>query len=206
MRLHPVSLLVGCEADHAPFIVGIPERGEDPATDAKVGMTVVRLFDGVFEAERNTSEPGGRHAPIFDRPADAVKRSHELAAGGFTGAVCEPLRLPVKRMWISLTGLRPWRYTARGPNGGIVDTKEEIVRTQLEDLQSEFEAGARTINVIADAMDQMRAALLLKHLDQAALAGTLVRSLSELRESVRQQRETLRELRRSIRERDRPTL
>jgi hypothetical protein len=63
---HPVSLLVGCEADHAPFFIGIPERGEDPATDAEVGMTVVRLFDGVFETERHTSKSCRRHALMFD--------------------------------------------------------------------------------------------------------------------------------------------
>lgn len=82
-----------------------------------------------------------------------------------------------------------------------MDTKEEVVRTQLEDLQSEFEAGARTIDSIADAMNQMRAALLAQHLEQAVLAGTLVRHVRELRKSVRQQRETLRELRRAIRDR-----
>lgn len=84
-----------------------------------------------------------------------------------------------------------------------MDTREEIVRTRLEDLQSEFEAGARTIDSIAKAMDLMRTALLSQHLEQAAVAGTLVRRVSELRKSVRQQRETLRELRRAIRERDR---
>ena len=80
-----------------------------------------------------------------------------------------------------------------------MNNREKIVRTQLEDLQSEFEAGARTIDTIAAAMHEMRSALLSKHLGQAALAGTLVRRISELRKSVRQQRATLRELRRSIR-------
>ena len=80
-----------------------------------------------------------------------------------------------------------------------MNNRERIVRTQLEDLQSEFEAGARTIDTIAEDLHAMRVALLSKHLGQAALAGELVRRIRELRKSVRQQRSTLRELRRAIR-------
>lgn len=84
-----------------------------------------------------------------------------------------------------------------------MNNREKIVRTQLEDLQSEFEAGARTIDTIADTVLEMRTALLSQQLEQAALAGTLVRRVSELRKSVRQQRATLQELRRAIRDGDR---
>jgi Mg2+ and Co2+ transporter CorA len=84
-----------------------------------------------------------------------------------------------------------------------VNNREQIVRTQLEDLQSEFEAGARTIDTIADTVHEMRTALLSQQLEQAALAGTLVRRISELRKSVRQQRATLQQLRRAIRDGDR---
>jgi DNA repair exonuclease SbcCD ATPase subunit len=83
------------------------------------------------------------------------------------------------------------------------DKREEIVRTHLEDLQSEMEAGSRQISTIADAITEMRGRLLARHLEQAEIAGTLVRRVAELRKSVRQQLETLADLRRAIREQKR---
>lgn len=78
---------------------------------------------------------------------------------------------------------------------------DEIIRTHLEDLQSEMEAGARKLSVIADDITAMRKTLLSRQMDQAALAGTLVRRIVDLRRCVRQQRETLAELRRAVRQR-----
>jgi Mg2+ and Co2+ transporter CorA len=81
--------------------------------------------------------------------------------------------------------------------------EEEIVRTQLDDLQSEFEAGARKLNTIADSAAEIRDGLLVRHLEQAHLAGALIRRIRDLQDSVRQQRRTLRELRHAIRDRRR---
>ncbi len=75
------------------------------------------------------------------------------------------------------------------------------VKTYLEDLQSEMEAGARKLDLLADRAAEMREAVLQRHLDQADLAGALVRRVVDLQQSVRQQQERLRELRRAIRER-----
>jgi len=66
------ALLIGREVHHAPFRVWIAERGEDPASEPKVGMAVVRLFDDVLEAERNPPESGWGHAGIMGRRLDAV--------------------------------------------------------------------------------------------------------------------------------------
>jgi hypothetical protein len=84
-----------------------------------------------------------------------------------------------------------------------VKNQTEVVRTQLEDLQAEFEAGARQLDVLADRTAEMRDELQERHLEQASLAGVLVRRVAALRESVRQQRERLRELRRAIRNQSR---
>jgi len=116
VSVHPISLLVGCEADHAPFLVGIPERGEDPATNAEVGMTVVRLFEGVFEAERNTSESGRRHALMFDRRADAVKLSTDQRAGRGTTRIASACGHSILSM--SLTESTCQAYTV-GRNGEL---------------------------------------------------------------------------------------
>jgi hypothetical protein len=84
-----------------------------------------------------------------------------------------------------------------------VKNRSEIVRTQLEDLQAEFEAGSRQLDALADRTAEIRDELQERHLEQASLAGALVRRVAALRESVRQQRERLRELRRAIRNQSR---
>ena len=55
------ALLIWCEDNHPPFVIRISKRREDPAGYAKVGMAMVRLFDGVLEAERNPPESGRGH-------------------------------------------------------------------------------------------------------------------------------------------------
>lgn len=82
-----------------------------------------------------------------------------------------------------------------------VNTHEALLRTHLEDLQSEMEAGARQITTIAA---EMRVRLHARRLEQADIAGTLTRQITDLQKSVRQQLETLTELRREIRNRDAP--
>ena len=76
---------------------------------------------------------------------------------------------------------------------------DDIVRTQLEDLQSEMEAGARTLETIAVSAHDIRAELLRNNLEQAHIAGALVRRIRELQACVREQRRRLGELRRAIR-------
>jgi hypothetical protein len=51
MLAHPLPQLLRREADHPELVVRISERREDPAADAKVGVAVVGVFDGLFEAE-----------------------------------------------------------------------------------------------------------------------------------------------------------
>jgi predicted RNase H-like nuclease (RuvC/YqgF family) len=68
------------------------------------------------------------------------------------------------------------------------------VDAHLDDLQSEMEAGARTLDKIQRAVgileERMRG-----HLRQASLIGTLLGQIAELRKSVREQRTTVQELR-----------
>ena len=85
--------------------------------------------------------------------------------------------------------------------GPRVNVNEHAVATdtQLDDLQSEMEAGVRTMKRISGSATEIRGALLAKHLEQAALVGQLVRRLDQMRKSVAQQCETLRQLREEIR-------
>lgn len=76
---------------------------------------------------------------------------------------------------------------------------DSLIRTRLEDLQAEFEAGSRHLGAIELEAGEVRDLLLAKHLQQAHLAGRLVQRIQELRESLTQQREQLRELRAAIR-------
>ena len=77
--------------------------------------------------------------------------------------------------------------------------RETLVKTRLEDLQAEMEAGARKLNSVASGVGEIRDALLAVQLEQAAMAGRLVRQVHELQACVTQQRATLRELRIAIR-------
>lgn len=81
----------------------------------------------------------------------------------------------------------------------VTSLQDRVVTAHLEDLQSEIEAGSRQLDTIAERALEMRNQLLTHHLEQAALAGSLVRRIVELRKSVMQQRERLSELRRAIR-------
>jgi hypothetical protein len=75
--------------------------------------------------------------------------------------------------------------------------------TQVDDLQSEMEAGARKIDQIAGGASHIRTSLFTHQLQQAELLGTLVRRINELRTSIAQQFDTLERLREEIRaERD----
>lgn len=76
---------------------------------------------------------------------------------------------------------------------------DQVVHAHLDDLQAEMEAGARKVDVLSERTAEMREAILRRHLDQAALAGALVRRVADLQRSVTQQQERLRELRRAIR-------
>jgi len=78
--------------------------------------------------------------------------------------------------------------------------RQRVIRTRLEDLQAELEAGARQIGRIAESTADIRSALLSRHLEQAELAGNLVRRIAELQDSIHEQRAILTELRRAIRE------
>lgn len=81
-----------------------------------------------------------------------------------------------------------------------MNRKPQLVATdtQFDDLQSEMEAGVRTMKRISGCAGEIRGVLLAKHLEQAALVGQLVRRVDEMRKSIAQQCETLRELRREI--------
>jgi hypothetical protein len=59
------TLLIARENGHTPLRVWIAERGEDPTSNPKVGMAVVRLFDRILEAERYPPKSRWRHAPIM---------------------------------------------------------------------------------------------------------------------------------------------
>jgi hypothetical protein len=81
-----------------------------------------------------------------------------------------------------------------------VNRKEHAVATdtQFDDLQSEMEAGVRTMKWISGRAGEIRGELLARHLEQASLVGQLVRRLDQMRKSVAQQCETLRLLREEI--------
>ena len=74
-----------------------------------------------------------------------------------------------------------------------------VVRTCLEDLQAEIEAGSRTLQSIETEAAEIRASLTENHLKQASLAGQLVHRINELRKSVAEQRVRMHELREAIR-------
>ena len=71
--------------------------------------------------------------------------------------------------------------------------------THLNDLQADVEAGSRQLENITEAGTRIRDALFRQQLAQAALMGTLMTWIAELRTCVSQQRETMRELRHDIR-------
>ena len=77
-------------------------------------------------------------------------------------------------------------------------TVDEVVNAHLEDLQAEMEAGARKLDVVAERAAEIREAILNRHLRQAAVVGALVRRVTDLQQSVRQQQERLADLRRAI--------
>ena len=79
-------------------------------------------------------------------------------------------------------------------------TNDELVVTHFEDLKGEIEAGSRQLTAIAEHAVSIQEQLLNRHLEQAAIAGALVREIEELRRCVRQQRERLAALRRAIRQ------
>ena len=74
-----------------------------------------------------------------------------------------------------------------------------VVRTCLEDLQAEIEAGSRTLQWIETEAAEIRASLTENHLKQASLAGRLVHRINELRKSVAEQRVRMHDLRAAIR-------
>lgn len=72
-----------------------------------------------------------------------------------------------------------------------------IVRTQVEDLRAELEAGARfadrihaDVKIIDDRV--------MNHLRQATRMSTLLESADELKKSIQDQRGILRDLRQSV--------
>ena len=76
---------------------------------------------------------------------------------------------------------------------------DSLIRTCLEDLQSEIEAGARKLDSIGTEASEIRQALLDNHFQQAALAGELVRRIADLKSCVAEQRVRMRELRQAVR-------
>src|SRR5688572_22393146 len=60
MEPDELVLLLGSELHHAPLLAG-PERRENSAVRAEVGMAHVRLLAGVLQAERDLTEIVGRH-------------------------------------------------------------------------------------------------------------------------------------------------
>jgi len=52
------ALLIGREGRHSAVRVWITKRCEDPASNPKVGMALVRLFDHTREAERDLAKSG----------------------------------------------------------------------------------------------------------------------------------------------------
>jgi hypothetical protein len=81
---------------------------------------------------------------------------------------------------------------------------DAVVTAHLEDLQSEMEAGARKLDVLAERASEMHDAILHRHLDQADLAGALVRRVAEVRHCMNEQRERLGELRQAVRDQREP--
>jgi tellurite resistance protein len=68
------------------------------------------------------------------------------------------------------------------------------VEAHFDDLQSELEAGARTVKKIQRETAQLDG-LMVASMDHAAIAGTVRCQLRLLMHSIAQQRTTLRELR-----------
>ena len=75
---------------------------------------------------------------------------------------------------------------------------DSLIRTHLDDLQSEMEAGSRKLVGIADNAKDIREQLWVNQIEQARLAGGLVRRITELRRCVDQQLDIMRDLRRAI--------
>jgi hypothetical protein len=82
----------------------------------------------------------------------------------------------------------------------VRDAADEIVLTHLDDLQSEVEAGSRALGTIAERATRIREGLVARRVEQAALAGSLVRQIAELQTSMAQQLERLADLRRVLRD------
>jgi predicted RNase H-like nuclease (RuvC/YqgF family) len=88
-------------------------------------------------------------------------------------------------------------------DGSLSPERQEIVSIQLDDLQSEMEAGARTVTTIADGVTEMREELLARHLKQARITGALARRVQQLQESIREQQQMVEDLRRTLRDKRR---
>jgi hypothetical protein len=74
-----------------------------------------------------------------------------------------------------------------------------VAETHFNDLQANVEAGSRQLDHIHDAAREIRDVLFVTQFEQAALMGSLVRQILDLRECLKQQRQTMRELRHDIR-------
>jgi predicted nucleic acid-binding Zn-ribbon protein len=75
-----------------------------------------------------------------------------------------------------------------------------VAETHFNDLQADVEAGSRQLDHIHETAREIRDALFVKQFEQAALMGSLVRQVLDLRECLKQQRQTMRELRHDIRQ------
>jgi hypothetical protein len=75
-----------------------------------------------------------------------------------------------------------------------------VAETHFNDLQANVEAGSRQLDHIHDSAREIRDVLFVRQFEQAALMGSLVRKILELRECLKQQRQTMRELRHDIRQ------
>jgi predicted RNase H-like nuclease (RuvC/YqgF family) len=68
------------------------------------------------------------------------------------------------------------------------------IEAHLDDLQSEIEAGGRTLTKLRNDASQIDS-LMAAHLRHAAVTGDLIYQIKQLTRSLAQQRATLRELR-----------
>jgi len=75
-----------------------------------------------------------------------------------------------------------------------------VAETHFDDVQANLEAGSRQLDHIDEAAREIRDALFVRQFEQAALMGSLVREIHDLRECLKQQRQTMRELRHDIRQ------
>jgi SMC interacting uncharacterized protein involved in chromosome segregation len=73
-----------------------------------------------------------------------------------------------------------------------------VAETHLDDLQADMEAGSRHLQRIRTEGEQLRDSLFETQIEQAALMGSLLKRIRDLKESLQQQRLTMRDLRRDI--------